>query len=350
VRREDTVMMSLGASVTLAAAALCLQGCTGGGPPGGGGADSCASDGTDYTYTESVSGTDRTITTNHCPNHPWVSLNPNTPIAEELSYTIPANPQFSGEATAWSQASAIKDLSAEGAGVGVFFSGAFLFSPYGGPMYGVTEDFESSAPYVEGNSFDQCGCHSSQTSSASYHCHQPPVCLMRQLGQTDAAHAPQIGWAYDGFPIYGSRGPAGTLMKQCALQGLTYGVDVCTDACGGYYNSDDSIDNFVYRYYMQGPAPDGTSCDTPACPAPTEEYHPTSPLCFRGCCPSGMNCEKSIEACGASGTYSNGYTNSYSAAAAHPVGLAVNTGGCAADDLVCTTSCTEQGWSEEPRC
>ena len=188
-------------------------------------------------------------------------------------------------------------------------------------------------------------------------------------------------------------------MKQCAWQGLPYGVGVCTDACGGYYSSEDSIGISVYRYYLQGPAPDDTSWDTPAGPAPTEEYHPTSPRCFRGCCPSGMNCEKSIEACGASGTYAtqgpapddtscdtpagpapteeyhptsprcfrgcctsgmngeksieacgasgtyaNGYTNSYSAAAAHPVGLAVNTGGCAADDLVCTNEhCSAQG-------
>lgn len=95
-------------------------------------------------------------------------------------------------------------------------------------------------------------------------CTVPPPCLLKQMGDTagcndgncadsdTSSHSPQIGWAADGFPVYGPRGPSGTMMKTCTVTGGTYGTAVCTDDCGGYYNNGGTIDNFVYRYYMQG--------------------------------------------------------------------------------------------------
>ena len=66
----------------------------------------------------------------------------------------------------------------------------------------------------------QCGGHSSSTSSASYHIHVPPSCLMYQLGGwaiDSSAHSPQLGWAADGFPVYGPHGPSGTRMQTCSV-------------------------------------------------------------------------------------------------------------------------------------
>merc|ERR1712232_788592 len=97
------------------------------------------------------------------------------------------------------------------------------------------------------------GCHGSPfTTGGTYHCHVPPSCLLRQLGQSDSTHSPQIGWAFDGFPLYGPRGPNGIMMQTCTVTGGMYGTDVCTDDCGGYYSDDGTIDNFVYRYYILG--------------------------------------------------------------------------------------------------
>jgi hypothetical protein len=96
----------------------------------------------------------------------------------------------------------------QGGGVGILFNGAFVFSAYGGPQYGQTTGWTTTAAYAEGMSFDQCGCHASTSSSPSYHCHVPPSCLLNQLGQTATAHSPQIGWMADGFPVYGPRGTA----------------------------------------------------------------------------------------------------------------------------------------------
>lgn len=332
---------------TLAAKALLL-----GATAGGASAETCSQTGSDYSYTESVSGSTRTIVTNHCPNHPNYNTNPNVAVKESTTYTLPASPTFSGLATSSSIQSAHIDLSAKGGAVGVLFNAAMLFSPYGGPNYGTVTGWTTSATYAEGNSFDQCGCHGSSTSAPSYHCHVPPACLLRQLGQTDASHSPQVGWAFDGFPVYGPRGPGGTMMKTCSQTGGTYGTDVCTDECGGYYLADGSIDKFVYRYYMLGQYGDGTSCDLPGCVSPTREYHPNTPVCYRGCCPAGVTCHKSIADCPASGTI-NGFTSDYAAAVptvnSLPLasGLPTNDGGCSCDKLACSdTTCSSHDWKK----
>jgi len=315
-----------------------------------GSAVACAQDGSDYSYSESVSGATRTITTNHCPNHPYYNLNPNTAVKSVQTYTVPASPVFKGTATDKTTSSANIDLSQKGGGVGVLFNGAFLFSPYGGSRYGQVTSFANSATYAEGNTFDQCGCHGSKTDAPSYHCHVPPHCLLRQLGQTSTAHSPQIGWAHDGFPIYGPRGPGGTMMKTCTQTGGTYGTDVCTDDCGGYYKSDGSIDKFVYRYYILGDYNDGTSCDLPGCPSPGASYYPNTPVCYRGCCPAGVTCQSWISACPGSGTL-NGYTNGYSAAVptinSLPLasGLPSNPDACKCSDLACKTPCSSSNWA-----
>jgi hypothetical protein len=315
-------------------------------------AATCSQEGSDYTYAESVSGTKRTITTNHCPNHPNYNLNPNYAVKESTSYELPASPTFVGTATDSSTSSANIDISAKGGAVGVLFNGAMLFSPYGGPNYGTATSWSTSATYAEGNTFDQCGCHGSSTSSPSYHCHVPPSCLLRQLGQSASSHSPQVGWAFDGFPVYGPRGPGGVMMKTCTQAGGTYGTSVCTDDCGGYYLADSSIDEFVYRYYMLGDYNDGTSCALPGCASPGSEYFPNTPVCYRGCCPSGVSCHSSISDCPSSST-SDGYTTNYQASVptinemSVASGLPTNDGGCSCSDLACDVPCSSNGWKTQ---
>ncbi|CAK0801169.1 unnamed protein product [Prorocentrum cordatum] len=308
----------------------------------------CAVDGTDYSYTESVFGSTRTVVTNHCPNHPIYDLNPHTAVNADRTYRIPASPTFVGSVTDSSVSSAHIDLSAKGGEVGVFYNAAMLYSPYGGPRHGTVTGWQTSATYAEGNTFDPCGGHGSSASSPSYHVHVPPSCLLNQLGQTDSSHSPHLGWAFDGFPIYGPRGPNGTMMQTCTVTGGTYGTDVCTDDCGGYYSADGTIDDFVYRYYTLGQYNDGTSCDAPGCSSPTSEYFPNTPMCFRGCCPSGVSCHRSIASCPSSGTL-DGVTSDYVASVPTVNGLSVagglplNTAACDYDDIACG-SCSECGW------
>ena len=176
-----------------------------------------------------------------------------------------------------------------GDSIGITFSNAKIYSAYAGADIAAT-GWSSSAVYVEGDTFDECGGHSASDTDSSYHIHVPPSCLLQQLGATETAHSPQIGWSLDGFPVYGPRGPGGTLMQTCTVTGGTYGVDVCLDDCGGHWNATFG-DGYTYRYHVMGDYHTHTAdCATPVDPLPSALYFPFTPMCFKGCCPSGLTC------------------------------------------------------------
>jgi hypothetical protein len=78
------------------------------------------------------------------------------------------------------------------------------------------------AVYAESVTFDPCHAH--QPGGGQYHYHANPVCLRYQLGDnvqvtglgatypvysektTGLTHSPILGWAYDGYPVYGPYG------------------------------------------------------------------------------------------------------------------------------------------------
>ncbi|CAK0854382.1 unnamed protein product [Prorocentrum cordatum] len=136
------------------------------------------------------------------------------------------------------------------------------------------------------------------------------------------------------------------MMQTCTATGWRYGTDVCTDDSGGYCSADDSIDEFAYS--TLGQYNDGTSNDASGCSSPTSEHFPSTPMCFRGCCSSGVSCSSSIASCPSSGTL-DGVTSDY--ADSVPTvndlsvagGLPLNTAACDHDDIACG-SCSECGW------
>jgi len=54
-------------------------------------------------------------------------------------------------------------------------------------------------------------CYGHPTPGGSYHNHVDSPCLRSDLGDTGAAHSPIIGWAFDGYPIYGPYGYSSAL-------------------------------------------------------------------------------------------------------------------------------------------
>lgn len=233
----------------------------------------CALDGSDHDYREvinrvtdsDITSTARFVTTNHCPNHATTQLNPNRAVKAEHYYIYPAYPMYEPERKV--------SLTDVGGAIGVLFSGAMLFSGYAGSAVGEMVDYETSAAYLEGDTFDECGCHSSSDVAASYHCHVPPSCLLAQLNQEEDDHSPQIGWAADGFPVYGPRGSSGLMMQSCNVTGGVEGDGTCLDECGGLYKELASVDAYVYRYYVTGEYHDANtdeSCTAPVDPLPSE--------------------------------------------------------------------------------
>ena len=233
--------------------------------------------------------------------------------------------------------------------MGVLFNGALVFSAYStayggygssstpspatGPQYNQTTSYTTTAAYAEGFSFDQCGCHAAPSKAFTplpYHCHVPPSCLLQQLGQTDTAHSPQIGWMADGFPLYGPRGKDGRLLQSCAVAGLTYGTDTCVDSCNGHGAAATGggpcwvNDGFTYRYYLLGFYDNGLGCTAPTSYGSSSAlYYPMTPLCLRGCGSTTFQNQALISSC--SGTTTSGTTTTTGA----KTGLPVNTNACA---------------------
>lgn len=59
-------------------------------------------------------------------------------------------------------------------------------------------DYETTAFYVEGETFDLCGGHA--TTDGTYHYHSTPGCLQEHAmavdGTTSEEHSPILGWSY----------------------------------------------------------------------------------------------------------------------------------------------------------
>ena len=101
---------------------------------------------------------------------------------------------------------------------------AFAQPPGGPGPGGAAGDrvWQRNAFYGEAQTFDACIGH--QPGNGTYHHHANPVCLRAQLGDNIElvrstrsgdiykekpapwAHSPILGWAFDGFPIYGPYG------------------------------------------------------------------------------------------------------------------------------------------------
>ena len=123
----------------------------------------------------------------------WTNINPNYPVPDSTANRIPLEPMC---ADAGCEGDSIS-LAAVGGATGILFSAAQVYSPYGGSIYGTVTSYTSGAPYAEGDTFDECGCHGSRTDRSTYHCHVPPTCLLKQLGAVITEHSPQIGWSFE---------------------------------------------------------------------------------------------------------------------------------------------------------
>lgn len=118
---------------------------------------------------------------------PW-PMNPNTAGAQNKVFKIPRNPQpRTGTKTTVGLGS-----------IGVFTNGVQMYNGDDGMTYNNNGVWKRNAYIFEGVSFDACAGHPDQ--GKNYHHHIYPTCL-----QTIdiAKHSPIIGFAFDGYPVYG---------------------------------------------------------------------------------------------------------------------------------------------------
>ena len=126
---------------------------------------------------------------------PWAG-NPNIPANQNFVFKITCSP--------------VKNTGVPivtGLGhIGVFSNGVSIFNPKDAMSYNNQNVWFQNAVVVEGPSFDDCLGHPAP--NGEYHHHLNPTCLYADSLTT--AHSPIIGFAFDGFPVYGAYGYAKT--------------------------------------------------------------------------------------------------------------------------------------------
>ncbi len=120
---------------------------------------------------------------------PWTG-NPNVPANQNFVFKITRSPlQNTGTATA------------VGLGhIGVWTNGVSIFNVSDAMSYNNAGVWYRNAYFWEGPGFDNCLGHPQQ--QGEYHHHVSPKCLYDINDSTH--HSPIIGYAFDGFPVYGA--------------------------------------------------------------------------------------------------------------------------------------------------
>jgi hypothetical protein len=120
---------------------------------------------------------------------PWTA-NPNVPLNKNFVFKITRNPeQNTGTLTPTPLGH-----------IGTWINGVSIFNPYDGQSYNNENIWNRDALFYEGISFDDCLGH--PNGQGEYHTHVNPTCLYDDNIST--VHSPIIGYAFDGFPIYGA--------------------------------------------------------------------------------------------------------------------------------------------------
>ena len=142
------------------------------------------------------------IRTNGLPSYlmgPW-EMNPNVPAAIEATYRIPRNPV---------EETGTKELQPAVGSLGVSINGVKIYGAGDARSYNTTDNENNSmgdglwngdAWASEGETMDPNGAGHAD-GGGNYHYHATPIDLYSGTG-----HSPIIGYAFDGFPIYGPYG------------------------------------------------------------------------------------------------------------------------------------------------
>ncbi|MGE0635044.1 MAG: YHYH protein [Bacteroidia bacterium] len=126
---------------------------------------------------------------------PWTG-NPNTPANQNFVFKITRTP---AENTGTKTATGLGHI-------GVWSNGVSIFNAKDAFSYNSQGIWNQDALPNEGASFDACLGHPAP--NGEYHHHVNPTCLYDD--QNSIEHSPIIGYAFDGFPVYGAYAYANT--------------------------------------------------------------------------------------------------------------------------------------------
>lgn len=125
---------------------------------------------------------------------PWPGQPTQGPVAQNFTFRFTRTPQpNTGTPTV-----------VPGGHIGCWKNGVSVFNAQDATSYNNQGVWFQNAVVVEGRGFDACNGH--PTPQEEYHNHVNPRCVYDDRDST--RHAPIIGYAFDGYPIYGTYGYA----------------------------------------------------------------------------------------------------------------------------------------------
>ena len=187
-------------------------------------------------FSITVQGDQRVFSTNDLPNHPTGSFpinraddaysydrNPNSISEQSIALQLPATPQLAAQP------------SCVGGEVGIMLSGVILFNAID------AEGHDAPAREVQ----DDCGGHPQM--NGLYHYHNLSPCL----SDTNSGHSALLGYAFDGFGIFGLYGDDGKELTNADL-----------DECHGHTHviEWDGQQVEMYHYHMTNQFPYSVGC------------------------------------------------------------------------------------------
>ncbi|MEP3279552.1 MAG: YHYH protein [Stappiaceae bacterium] len=168
------------------------------------------------------------------PDHPLmtgiVGTNEQIPVPADYAAPIPLQPTLGSD-----------PLTRDSA-LGVAVNGVPIFDYTGGGEMSQDDLHHHQVHHdtLQTRQLDVCGGHAGR--GDDYHYHVKPTCMIDQMA--NAGDDAIIGWAFDGYPIYGDKNPDGTVIAEGSL-----------DICNGQPD-----DTFGYRYHTSSEAPYIVQC------------------------------------------------------------------------------------------
>lgn len=188
----------------------------------------------------SVSNGARTITSKNLPTHTTgvypiqrsddaykYDPNPNAITAQNVNLKLPATPQIAASPSCVPQGM-----------IGVSLTGAAIFNAID------SRGYDAPAHEIQ----DECGGHPQRR--GQYHYHGPSTCMVEK-GKSANGHSGLVGYAIDGFGIYGLKGAGGKALENSDL-----------DACHGHTGIVmwDGKSTNMYHYHLTSEFPYTVSC------------------------------------------------------------------------------------------
>ena len=155
------------------------------------------------------------------PNHPTAIFpngdNPNSIRIQRFIFRLPLEPRLAENVTRVPMGP-----------IGTALNGVVFFNPFEAGGMNAVEGYSEVW-------LDSCCGHPAP--SGVYHYHKYPSCLKSPFPDHGKQHSPVIGFAFDGFPIYGPYEEAGVMARDLSAT-TGRGLDVCnghTDDERGYH-------------------------------------------------------------------------------------------------------------------